>query len=1086
MDEDETREDKLDDFYHQVKQHILQYQSGSIGLFPLHTSGKNEESHVRDNIYCAMAVWALGLAYRHMDDSKGRAYELQQAAVKCMRGILFCYMRQADKVEQFKKNQLGHHSLHVKFNVNTGDTIASDSDWAHLQIDAVSLYLLTLVQMTASGLQIIYTNDEVDFVQNLVYYIERAYRTPDYGMWERGSKENVGHKELNASSIGMAKAALEAINGFNVYGMQGTSSSVIYVDPDAHNRNYTIMHSMLPVASSSKETDASLLMITGFPAFAVGDESLCQQVKAIVLEQLEGTYGLKRFLRDGYKCVLEDRNRRFYESRELQVFDGIESEWPFLFIYLALDALFKNDKGTADHYIKKLQDELLQQTDSGELIPHYFYVPKIYLEAERKKPHSQIRLPSTEEDGDIFLWGQSLLIIMNLLDSNFLDVNEIDPIGRHLSQSARTRYGYSSHRYSSFKVADSDVVVQVSLISESRNLQTTLATFGIETQTPQQVEPIQIWPPSLLVKVYQRLGINRKLGLSGRPPRPIGTLGSSKIYRIFGKTVVTYPKLLDESDFYMALDMSLNIDEIKTNLALTRNNWNMKGRPTLCLLLRERNLRGKQFHEALELLASFKRGFCGGVKVKLGRLQTLVSTAVVDHLDFIQADHNVRDLNDSEKDLEEARIRETEGVDFNPLTPGSSERHTLSRSVRMSRSLTVSEQERQPPSDEEDANPKDFVTKSRESLLSELHIERNVDRQMIVLQELLKREGEHFQTHEATVGEMIKLLYQQAAYDKKWSAVRRGAGLMKKLKDSLAPGITTILVSGKVVTIGVFGHEEKVIYEPLTPAAIQKILYSFCSPHDVREAVLQQEMVLYLASFIAVMPKVFEGMLKIRIGWIIESMKQRLASSGLGSLYAQSPSDVKALLKIILSSKGKFHGKDIAPRNPLQNRQLDGAMHRVPRGFYDKVWSILRRAPEGIKVSKHNILSQYPTISEMTHRERNFQLKVEELLSDISNPEYRQTVVELLVVLATILERNPEVELSRCIDLDELVDEAIELYSYDLEPEQVQVIQLKSAREQFYNTPRDGSGGTTTYMARAVVNKLLRGSACVSSNCYVS
>ena len=33
-----------------------------------------------------------------MDDSDGRAYELQQAAVKCMRGILFCYMRQADKV----------------------------------------------------------------------------------------------------------------------------------------------------------------------------------------------------------------------------------------------------------------------------------------------------------------------------------------------------------------------------------------------------------------------------------------------------------------------------------------------------------------------------------------------------------------------------------------------------------------------------------------------------------------------------------------------------------------------------------------------------------------------------------------------------------------------------------------------------------------------------------------------------------------------------------------------------------------------------------------------------------------------------
>lgn len=1080
MDDDETRADKLDVFYHQVKKQILQFQSGSIGLFPLHTSGKNEESHVRDNVYCAMALWALGLAYRHMDDSKGRAYELQQAAVKCMRGILFCYMRQADKVEQFKKNQLGHHSLHVKFNVNTGDTVASDSEWAHLQIDVVSLYLLTLVQMTASGLQIIYTSDEVSFVQNLVYYIERAYRTPDYGMWERGSKENVGHKELNAISVGMAKAALEAINGFNIYGMQGTSSSVIYVDPDAHNRNYTIMHSLLPVASSSKVTDASLLMITGFPAFAVGDETLCKQAKDMVLEKLEGNYGLKRFLRDGYKSVLEDKNRRFYEKRELQVFDGIESEWPFLFIYLALDALFKNDKDTAQLYIRKLSDELLQHTDYGDLIPHYYYVPKIYLEAERKEPHSQVRLPS-EEDGNLFLWGQSLLLIMQLLECGLLDVNEIDPIGRHLSHSAKNRYRFSSHRYSLFKVADSDLVVQVSLISESRNLQTTLATFGIETQTPQQIEPIQIWPPSELVKAYKRLGINRKLGLSGRPPRPIGSLGTNKIYRILGRTVVTYPKLLDETDFYMALDMSLLIDEIKTNLTLTRNNWNMKGRPTLCLLLREKNLRGKQFNETLEMLAAFKRGRCGGVKIKLGRLQTLVSTAVIDHLDFIQADHDVSDLEETGGGLDEARVKEKEGPDSNPPTPGSSDGHRMSRSVRLSRSMTVSEESDDQASDEEDTNPRDLVTKSREALLSELQSKPNVERQMLLLQELLKREGEYFQTPEGTVSDMINLLYQQAAYDRKWSAVRRGAGLLKKLVDSLAPGITTILVSGKVVTIGVFGHEEKVIYEPLTPAAIQKILYSFCSPHDVREAVLQQEMVLYLASFVATIPQAFEGMLKIRIGWIIEAMKQRLASRGLGSLYAQSPSDVKALLKIVLTSKGKLHGHDIAPRTPLQNRQLDGAVHRVPPGFYDKVWGILCRAPDGIKVSKHNILSQLPTISEMTHRERNFQLKVEELLSDISNPEYRQTVVELLVVLATILERNPEVELSECIDLDELVDEAIELFGHDVTPENSQ-----SVRDQFYNTPRDGKGGTTTYMARAVVNRLLRGSTCVSSNCYVS
>ena len=47
--------------------------------------------------------------------------------------------------------------------------------------------------------------DEVDFVQNLVFYVSAAYRTPDYGIWERGDKTNHGVPELNASSVGMCK-----------------------------------------------------------------------------------------------------------------------------------------------------------------------------------------------------------------------------------------------------------------------------------------------------------------------------------------------------------------------------------------------------------------------------------------------------------------------------------------------------------------------------------------------------------------------------------------------------------------------------------------------------------------------------------------------------------------------------------------------------------------------------------------------------------------------------------------------------------------------------------------------------------------
>lgn len=97
--------------------------------------------------------------------------------------------------------------------------------------------------------------DEVAFVQNLVYYVERAYRTPDFGMWERGSKYNDGTPEIHASSIGMAKSALEAINGCNLFGEKGASWSVVYVDIDAHNRNRSIFETMLPRESSSKVKD---------------------------------------------------------------------------------------------------------------------------------------------------------------------------------------------------------------------------------------------------------------------------------------------------------------------------------------------------------------------------------------------------------------------------------------------------------------------------------------------------------------------------------------------------------------------------------------------------------------------------------------------------------------------------------------------------------------------------------------------------------------------------------------------------------------------------------------------------------------
>lgn len=106
-------------------------------------------------------------------------------------------------------------------------------------------------------------------------------------------------------------------------------------------------------------------------------------------------------------------------------------------------------------------------------------------------------------------------------------------------------------------------MVQIVLISESRRLQASLSTYGVITQTPDEIEPVQIWSQWDMVQVFEKLGQSKKLGLNGRPARPIGALGSSKIYRVSGQTVMTYPLTFSDTEFYISHDLALLTDHIR-------------------------------------------------------------------------------------------------------------------------------------------------------------------------------------------------------------------------------------------------------------------------------------------------------------------------------------------------------------------------------------------------------------------------------------------------------------------------------------------------------------------------------------------
>lgn len=329
---------------------------------------------------------------------------------------------------------------------------------------------------------------------------------------------------------------------------------------------------------------------------------------------------------------------------------------------------------------------------------------------------------------------------------------------------------------------------------------------------------------------------------------------------------------------------------------------------------------------------------------------------------------------------------------------------------------------------------------------------------------LLNREGPQYEVAGQTVFDALTSLYHRAGTLRYWRAVRYCSSLLHHTVDSISPFITTVLVNGKQLTVGVIGQKETVFDKPMTPAEIQNVMYTTVQPFDVIQAVLQQEVVLYCGRLIATNPDIFKGVLKIRIGWVLEAIRLYLNMSGKGSsdLDNLSPYSVRILLQRVLTVSEWATEEKLTV---LQRRQLEGCLCRVPNQFYNLVWDVLSRTPNGISVQGHH-LPAVPTLTSMSRSELNFSLLVEETFNHITQPERRQLSVELLCIVATILSRNPELRFKQALDLDQLLEEAYTIYCRENK------LPLTKDVTPLFSLPYNE---TTGVLARAAVNRVLQG-----------
>lgn len=1013
-----TLRTKLDGFYREVCAVIVDKQHPVTGLLPASTAitvhGNYRDAWVRDNVYSILAVWGLALAYRGLDHDDGRGHELEQRTVHLMRGLLRSMMAQAHKVEIFKSSRHPRDALHAKYDTATGNTVVADDAWGHLQIDATSVFLLTLAQMISSGLNIIWTLDEVAFVQNLVYYIERAYRTPDYGIWERGAKTNSGSVELNASSIGMALAALEALSGFNLFGARGSHKSVIHVSPDNIAQSNITLGSMLPRESNSKEVDAALLSIIGYPAFAVYDESLRERTRSKILSTLEGPYGLKRFLRDGHQTVLEDEGRLHYEQEELQRFEDIESEWPLFFVYLYLDGIFRGDEAATSLYEKRLENLTVDQ-GGQKLLPELFYVPREFIEQEKARPGSSKRLPNANIP---LVWAQSLYLLGRMIRAGVLRRGDIDPLGRRRHKRPQ------------------NPVVQILFLAEDEGLQRELATQGVLTETLKDIEPVLAFLPEEIATAHGAVGTSARLGLSGRSARALKSLTTSRFYRLDGTMVIPLASFFLERDFFLAYDLGFLTRRFEGELAYLHRNWSEKGRPTVSVLLTHSLLKGDR-SPFLSLARRIADGEVNGIPVFHGRLVELLPTGSFARLDGTGTP-----------------------------TGSSSSIHALLK------------QHNHLPAPRESATLAPQTLRSLEyaddrDLVGKLLTTGNLYEQLEILATLLSRRGaEHrivLPSGDASLRELLLEMYENAGSLRLWAVIRRAAGLLELVDGDTALSVAALLVARKCIQVGRAYSDASLITHPIADHELMEKIRAFC--RDERDRVMTQELLLYLGILIRARPALFDSLLTVRVSHLSALLTSQLArernlalDEAYDALLQMPPSEIQRRLEAGMSRYELDHAlpqtlehlraesgdnalawrQDLGlatlktpPEGWLAYRQYAGVIDRRPEDFYKNTFALFRYATGiviGDRLDRRNRIESGPVLSDMTPGEPAFAHLLEHLLNKAQAPEYRQLSIEALQALSSFFRQNPSLRLRDALCIDSTIGHAVRIHYLEQMP----------------------------------------------------
>jgi phosphorylase kinase alpha/beta subunit len=362
----------------------LKFDPLSTGLFSAaHTNQLSartgyKSAWVRDNVHIAHSLWICG--------DTNAAVRTVSALAKFFSSHRHRFL---NVIEDPSLAKMPYNRPHVRFD---GETLTElPEKWSHDQNDALGYFLWLHSRLAAAGVLAPDPSTwETLFLLPRYFQAIQYWQDEDSGHWEESPRK------IAASSIGTVLAGLKEMKRW------------LGASPEAARQGRTLvteefldeliasgagaLDAILPWESRGsymREYDSALLFLI-YPLNVLSD-SQAWQIVDIVANQLQGEYGIKRYLGDSFYCANYETNLKGRDltkdfSDDMAMRDsffvaGGEAQWclfdPIISIYYGLEFRQSRDE---DHLVKqtKYLNRSLGQITGASGRNRAFQCPELY------------------------------------------------------------------------------------------------------------------------------------------------------------------------------------------------------------------------------------------------------------------------------------------------------------------------------------------------------------------------------------------------------------------------------------------------------------------------------------------------------------------------------------------------------------------------------------------------------------------------------------------------------------------------------------------------------------------------------------